>query len=72
MRLYANTSHTVRIDGADLDVSFTAGEYIRTEISAKFTKVQLANELRRARLAMHAWWADEQGYYALCLAVKNR
>ncbi|MEV0357665.1 L-histidine N(alpha)-methyltransferase [Nocardia sp. NPDC050697] len=71
MRLYANKSHTVRIDRAELEVSFRAGEYIRTEISAKFTRQQMADELAQAGLGLHSWWTDDRGYYALCLAIKD-
>ncbi|MFE7797992.1 L-histidine N(alpha)-methyltransferase [Nocardia sp. NPDC057440] len=45
---------------------------MRTEISAKFTREQIARELERAGLALHTWWTDEQEYYALYLAIKNR
>ncbi len=38
MRLRANGAQQVRIDGADLEVTFADGEEIRTEISAKFTR----------------------------------
>ena len=44
MRLRANGAQQVRIEGADLEVTFADGEEIRTEISAKFTR-----EARRAR-----------------------
>jgi L-histidine Nalpha-methyltransferase len=38
MHLVAQRDQSVRIDDLDLDVSFVAGESLRTEISAKFTK----------------------------------
>ena len=49
MRLRANGAQQVRIDGADLEVTFADGEEIRTEISAKFTREAVERELQRAR-----------------------
>ncbi|HEX2415019.1 MAG TPA: L-histidine N(alpha)-methyltransferase [Thermoleophilaceae bacterium] len=52
MRLRANGAQTIRIDGADLEVTFADGEEIRTEISAKFTRdAQPAGGLRLERQA---------------------
>jgi len=48
MRLRANGAQRVRIDGADLEVTFADGEEIRTEISAKFTREAVERELRAA------------------------
>jgi hypothetical protein len=46
MRLRAQSDCTVHIQALDLDVSFAAGEEMRTEISARFTPERLADDLR--------------------------
>ena len=38
MRLRARREHTVTVAALELDVHFDAGEEMRTEISAKFTR----------------------------------
>jgi di/tripeptidase len=40
---------TVRLCALNLEVSFTAGEEIRTELSAKFTPQRIAADLRTSR-----------------------
>jgi L-histidine N-alpha-methyltransferase len=59
---------TVRIDGLDLTVRFAAGERMRTEISAKFTRERLEEIYRCAGLEMAGWFTDTAGDYALSLA----
>jgi L-histidine N-alpha-methyltransferase len=59
---------TVRIDGLDLTVRFAAGERMRTEISAKFTRERLAEVYSEAGLEMTGWFTDPAGDYALSLA----
>ena len=49
MRLRANGAQSVRIEGADLELTFEDGEEIRTEISAKFTRDAVAVGARRRR-----------------------
>jgi L-histidine Nalpha-methyltransferase len=51
MRLRANGAQQVRIDGANLELTFADGEEIRTEISAKFTEEVVERELTAARKA---------------------
>ena len=58
----------VTIAGLDLTVSFAAGEEMRTEISAKFTRERVAAELTAAGLALAAWHTDEREWFALSLA----
>ena len=67
MRLRATRDVVVRV--LDLQVPFAAGEELRTEISAKFGREQVAAELAAAGLALDAWWTDPAGDYALSLAV---
>jgi len=59
---------TVRVAGLDLAVRFGAGETMRTEISAKFTRPALEATYREAGLALAGWFPDPGGDYALSLA----
>ena len=58
----------VTLEALDLTVGFEAGEDIRTEISAKFTRERFAAELTAAGLTLAAWHTDENGWFALSLA----
>jgi L-histidine N-alpha-methyltransferase len=68
MRLRATEAMEVRIDALDLDVSFAAGEEMRTEISAKFRRDRVEQELAAAGLTLVEWWTDGAGDFALSLA----
>jgi L-histidine Nalpha-methyltransferase len=68
MRLRSTCDQTVHIGALDLDVLFAAGEEIRTEVSAKFTRERVGNELRTAGLEIAQWWTDPDGDFALSLA----
>ncbi|MTD56784.1 L-histidine N(alpha)-methyltransferase [Amycolatopsis pithecellobii] len=68
MRLRAREEMTVRIPGADLTVRFADGEYIRTEISAKFRAAGIAAELAESGFAVQRWWTDEQNRFGVSLA----
>lgn len=54
---------------AGVPVHFAAGESVRTEISAKFRRDQVAGELADADLQLAHWWTDRAGDFALSLAV---
>ncbi|MFF4607103.1 L-histidine N(alpha)-methyltransferase [Streptomyces sp. NPDC001339] len=69
MRLRARRDLTVKIPGADLAVTFEAGEELRTEISAKFRKDRVSAELAHAGLELTNWWTDSGGRYALSLST---
>ncbi|GAA1538737.1 L-histidine N(alpha)-methyltransferase [Actinomadura kijaniata] len=69
MRLRSTRDQTVRIGALDLTVTFEAGEEMRTEISAKFRRARLEDELSAAGLTLKHLWTDEAGDFALCLAV---
>ncbi len=69
MRLESTVSQQVRVDALDLEVSFAAGEQIRTEISAKFRREGVAEELAAAGLRLSHWWTDPAGDFALSLSV---
>lgn len=71
MRLRATKAHTVRLGSIGLDVFFSAGEEMRTEISCKFTKERLDDEYERAGLALCGWFTDEGNNFALSVARPN-
>jgi L-histidine Nalpha-methyltransferase len=54
-----------------LEVSFAAGEEIRTEISAKFRRQGLEAELAAGGLELERWWPHASGDFALALAVAS-
>jgi len=68
MRLRSRADQTVRIPGAGIVVPFTAGEEVRTEISAKFRRDGIEGELAAAGLALQSWWTDRAADFALLLA----
>ena len=68
IRLRSLAEQTVRLDGLDLTVRFAAGEEMRTEISAKFTRERLEAVYREAGLRPDGWFTDSAGDYALSLA----
>jgi L-histidine N-alpha-methyltransferase len=68
MRLRATRSVKVRLAELDLDVEFAEGEELRTEVSAKFRPDGVRSELEEAGFALHRWWTDTQGRFALSLA----
>ncbi|WP_197319013.1 L-histidine N(alpha)-methyltransferase [Saccharomonospora sp. NB11] len=68
MRLRARHPMTVRIPGANLTVHFEDGEYVRTEISAKFRPEGVRAELTDAGFVVRRWWTDAQQRFGLSLA----
>ena len=61
-------AQTVTLPAIDLVVRFEEGETLRTEISTKFRRDGVEEELRAAGLGLDAWWTDEAYDFALCLA----
>jgi len=68
IRLRSLADQMVRLDGLDLNVRFAAGEEMRTEISAKFTRERLEAVYEEAGLVLSGWFTDPAGDYALSLA----
>jgi len=68
IRLRSLADQAVRVDGLDLDITFTDGEEMRTEISTKFTRERLESVYAGAGLEMSGWFTDAAGDYALSLA----
>ncbi len=71
MRLRARASCTVQIADIGLQVDFAAGEELRTEISAKFTRSRLQADLQAAGLALDHWYTDEDELFALSMARRD-
>ena len=69
MRLRTVGAQTVRVPAIDLTVSFTDGEEMRTEISAKFRRAGVEAELAEAGLRLERWMTDPAGDFALSLSV---
>ena len=68
MRLRARHECSVLIADLDMQVEFEAGEELRTEISAKFTRTRLEGDFRAAGLTLDRWFTDSDRLFALSLA----
>jgi L-histidine N-alpha-methyltransferase len=68
MRLRAQRPCSVLVSELGLRVEFAAGEEVRTEISAKFTRARLEADYRAAGLALEHWFTDDDDLFALTLA----
>jgi L-histidine Nalpha-methyltransferase len=68
MRLRARRPCSVLIGGLGLRIEFAAGEEVRTEISAKFTRARIESDLGAAGLALDRLYTDEDDHFALSLA----
>jgi L-histidine Nalpha-methyltransferase len=72
MRLRARRPQTVLIAGLGLRVEFAAGEELRTEISAKFTRRRLEADFRAAGMVLERWFTDPEELFAVSLAARRR
>jgi L-histidine N-alpha-methyltransferase len=68
MRLRARRPCSVLVAGLGLRIEFGAGEELRTEISAKFTRSRLEADFQAAGLALDGWHTDNDGLFAVSLA----
>jgi L-histidine N-alpha-methyltransferase len=68
MRLRAEAPQTVTVGALGMEVRFTAGEELRTEISAKFRRAGVEAELAAAGLRLAEWWTDPADDFALSLS----
>jgi L-histidine N-alpha-methyltransferase len=68
MRLRARRELTANIGSLGLAVHFDAGEELRTEISAKFTRERVGGDLAAAGLRLARWFTDPEGLFAVTLA----
>ncbi len=71
MWLRAEEEQEVWVGALDLGVGFGEGEEMRTEISAKFRRPQVEDELAAAGLSLARWWTDSGGDFALSLSFKE-
>jgi L-histidine Nalpha-methyltransferase len=69
MRLRSRREHTVTVRALDLPVHFAAGEEMRTEISAKFTRARVDEDLADAGLELVRWLTDPDEQFALTLSA---
>jgi L-histidine N-alpha-methyltransferase len=68
MRLRARTAMQVRVPALDRTVTFAAGEEVRTEVSAKFRRDGIEQELTAAGFRLRHWWTDPRQLFAVSLA----
>ena len=68
MRLRSRVAQTVHIRAHRSRIAFDAGEEVRTEISAKFRRAGVDDELRRGWTDHAAWWTDPAEDFALSLS----
>ncbi len=71
MRLRSVRAQTVRIGDLRMTVQFSAGEEMRTEISAKFRPDGVRAELQAAGLETVRFWTDPAGDFGLTLARRQ-
>jgi L-histidine N-alpha-methyltransferase len=68
MRLRAKRPCSVLVGDLDLRVEFAAGEELRTEISAKFTRERVRADLEAAGLELDRWFTDGDELFGISLA----
>ncbi|HEX7301737.1 L-histidine N(alpha)-methyltransferase [Lentzea sp.] len=68
MRLRAAKPQRVVLAELGLTVDFREGEELRTEVSAKFREEGVRRELEEGGFALHRWWTDSEGRFAVSLA----
>lgn len=72
MRLRSLRDQTVTVKALDMSVHFAEGEEMRTEISAKFTRRRVEDDLAAAGLSLTRWLTDEEDLFALTLSQPAR
>ena len=70
MRLRAREACAVEIEDLGMSVEFEAGEELRTEISAKFTRSRLEADFEAAGLKLEHWFTDGDDLFALSLVSR--
>jgi L-histidine N-alpha-methyltransferase len=66
--LESRRSQTVSIGDLDLEVTFEAGERMRTEVSCKYTRDSVSSMLDETGLALDEWFTGPDHAFALSLA----
>jgi L-histidine Nalpha-methyltransferase len=70
MRLRAQRPCSVLVADLGLRVEFAAGEELRTEISAKFTRARVEADYEAVGLRLEGWYTDPDELFALSLAAR--
>jgi L-histidine N-alpha-methyltransferase len=70
MRLLATRTVDARLAAIDLALHFDEGEELLTEISSKFRKDGLQDELATAGMTLDRWWTDPSNYFAVSMASR--
>jgi L-histidine N-alpha-methyltransferase len=70
MRLRAQRPCSVLVGDLGLRVEFAAGEELRTEISAKFTRARVQADFAAAGLELSGWFTDPDELFALSLGAR--
>jgi L-histidine N-alpha-methyltransferase len=68
MRLRAARASSVYVTDLDLRVEFAAGEELRTEISAKFTRAHIEADLEASGLELEHCFTDPDELFAVTMA----
>ena len=71
MRLRARRACRVQVPAAAIELSFRAGDEIRTEISCKYTRRTLEMVLRGTGLALAEWRTDPKSLFAIALLRRS-
>ena len=69
MRLRSTERCAVRVPGAGIEVGLAPGEEIRTEISTKFTREQVRDDLAAAGLRLNSFFTDDDGLFGLSVSA---
>lgn len=70
MRLRSTRAQRARIASLSLDVDFSDGEEVLTEVSCKFRRAGVDSELSAAGLRCTRWWTDDSGDFGLSLSLR--
>jgi L-histidine Nalpha-methyltransferase len=62
-------AQTIALPALDVEVTFAAGELLRVEVSSKFRRAGIEDELAAAGLAVVHWWNDPNDDFGLLLAA---
>jgi L-histidine N-alpha-methyltransferase len=66
--LEARRAHSVSIGKLGRSVAFARGERVQTEISRKFTRESVQNDLTTTGYQLDRWYTPPNGYFGLALA----
>jgi L-histidine Nalpha-methyltransferase len=69
MRLRAQHPMRVEVPALDMTIAFHRDEVLRTEISAKFRRAGITDELAAAGFALRHWWTDPDQLFGVSLSV---